>query len=490
MPPLSGRLLVVDDDADSRDLLARRLRSNGHTVTEADSGRKALDLLNSEEFELILLDVMMPGVDGFDVLGQIRESRSLVDLPVIMVTARDSSVDMVEGLRKGANDYLTKPIDFAVALARIQTHLLLNTLKRDLQVEKEFSDSLIRSAYEMIISVDLDRNITQFNPAAERTFGFTKEEILGQSVELLYADPGEGRRVHEVTLRENGFSGEVQNRRKDGKSFISSLSASVLYDKRGDPIGLMGISVDITDQKEFEQRQKEIERLKTDFLAIASHDLKNPLTGVKGYAILLRDLLSKNPNVDEETVQFTDRIQSLAEVMQKIVEDFLDFQALQDGQVSLSFEAASLNGLASAAGEDNSEYARSKNISIDYELDANDPKIRADKDRISQVVHNLVNNAVKFGNRNGKVIIRTRDEGKTAALEVWDDGPGIHHEEMGKLFVKYARLSTRPTGGEKSSGLGLAISRMLIDLHDGEIGARNNPEKGMTFWIRVPKSSS
>jgi signal transduction histidine kinase len=121
-------------------------------------------------------------------------------------------------------------------------------------------------------------------------------------------------------------------------------------------------------------------------------------------------------------------------------------------------------------------------------LDPKVPVTAADPHRVLQAITNLVNNGIKFNREGGMVEIRTRDESDSLLLEVRDNGPGVQEDEMDKLFVKYARLSSKPTGGEKSSGLGLAIARLLVELHQGEIGARRNPEGGMTFWFRLPKT--
>src|SRR5260221_1062287 len=130
-----GKLLVVDDNEMNRDMLSRRLKREGYTVLVAEDGQQALDLIKSQKFDLILLDIMMPGLSGFDMLPMIRETHSLADLPIIMATAKDESVDIVEGLKLGANDYVTKPIDFPVLLARLQIHLKLKALA---QLKDEF----------------------------------------------------------------------------------------------------------------------------------------------------------------------------------------------------------------------------------------------------------------------------------------------------------------------------------------------------------------
>src|SRR5262249_13507712 len=116
-------LLVVDDEEMNRDMLSRRLERVGFRVQMADSGAKALEMIQNQPFDMVLLDVMMPGMDGLEVLTTVRETHSIVDLPVIMVTARDQSGDVVAALQLGANDYVTKPINFPLVFARIQTHL-------------------------------------------------------------------------------------------------------------------------------------------------------------------------------------------------------------------------------------------------------------------------------------------------------------------------------------------------------------------------------
>jgi sigma-B regulation protein RsbU (phosphoserine phosphatase) len=154
MNEVTGRLLVVDDNEMNRDMLSRRLGRRGHNVTTADGGQPALDLLEKEQFDLVLLDIMMPGIDGLEVLTRLRRTTSAVDLPVIMATAKDDSSDVVGALQAGANDYVTKPLDFPVVLARVQTQLSLKKtnealaeahgrMKRDLNAAARFQHSLL-----------------------------------------------------------------------------------------------------------------------------------------------------------------------------------------------------------------------------------------------------------------------------------------------------------------------------------------------------------
>ena len=128
-----GSLLVVDDDEMNRDMLGRRLERRGYTVARAADGQGALAMIDSQTFDVVLLDIMMPGISGLEVLRRLRECHAMADLPVIMATAKDQSGDVVEALKLGANDYVTKPLDFPVVLARVETQLSLKRARQDIQ---------------------------------------------------------------------------------------------------------------------------------------------------------------------------------------------------------------------------------------------------------------------------------------------------------------------------------------------------------------------
>ena len=355
-----GKLLVVDDNEMNRDMLSRRLKREGYTVTLAEDGNQAMELIKSQKFDLILLDIMMPGLSGFDMLPMIRETHSLADLPIIMATAKDESVDIVEGLKLGANDYVTKPIDFPVLLARLQIHLKLKALAQ----------------------------------------------------------------------------------------------------------------------------------LKDEFLRIASHDLKNPLSTILMSAHIVRDKVPPGTEMPEQIHNMLSFIVRRGDEMQRIIRDFLDFQAMEDGNLALELKMMSVNDMARQIVEANLDYATSKEIVLSAELDENIPQINADESRLSQVAQNLVGNALKFSPKGSTAVVRTRLENGSVFVDICDSGPGLTKEDLDRVFTKYSRLSNKPTGGESSSGLGLAICKQFIDLHGGKIGVSNNPDHGATFWFSIPVSSS
>ncbi len=351
-----GHLLVVDDNEMNRDMLSRRLKREGYTVDLAEDAYQALEQIKTTKYDLILLDIMMPGMSGLEMLPIIRETYSIAELPIIMATAKDQSEDIVEGLRLGANDYVTKPIDLPVLVARMQTHLKL----------------------------------------------------------------------------------------------------------------------------------KNLAQMKDEFLRIASHDLKNPLSTILMSAHIAYDRVPPGAAMPENVHNMLSFIIKRGEEMQRIIRDFLDFNALEDGSLALELTQTNLNDSVRGVVEVNTDYASGKEIGLFLDLASDLPKLNLDEARVTQVMQNLIGNAIKFGSAGNHVLIRTRVEDGHAVLEVCDEGPGLTEDDMNKIFVKYQRLSNKPTGGENSSGLGLAICKKMIELHGGKIGVHNNPDRGATFWFKLP----
>lgn len=353
-----ARILLVEDNEMNLDVMQRRLSKRGYDVTSATNGREALALLEEQRFDLALFDVMMPEVSGLEALAEVRKTHSLADLPVIMVTAKSQGEDVIEALRLGANDYVTKPIDFPVLFARLQTHLELRRLTA----------------------------------------------------------------------------------------------------------------------------------LKDEFLRMASHDLKNPLTEVLGVASLLEATVPPGTPMPPQLHELVGSMKKSARRMQHIIEDFLDLQVLEEGALRLALAPTDLGELARELVDANRTYAEEKHITLVYEPPAHAAMVMADARRLAQVVQNLVDNALKFSPSGSRVRVGVVLEGDTALLEVHDSGPGLTPEDHAKAFRKYARLQAQPTGGEKSSGLGLAICKQLVERHEGgRIGVRNAPTGGAVFWIGLPQ---
>lgn len=231
---------------------------------------------------------------------------------------------------------------------------------------------------------------------------------------------------------------------------------------------------------------RNLARLKDEFLSIASHDLKNPLTAVLGVADTLADSFPVGAPMTAEGRMMMEIAARRTRQMIRIVTDFLDMQAADEGRLSLRRQPLDLRALARQALEDNRSYGQRKGIALTLSLSESLPLALGDEARITQVIDNLLGNAIKFSSPGGQVELAISESASCVALEVRDRGPGIAPTDLEKLFTKRARLQNQPTGGESSTGLGLSFCKRLIELHGGRIGARNRECGGAIFWFELP----
>lgn len=222
-----------------------------------------------------------------------------------------------------------------------------------------------------------------------------------------------------------------------------------------------------------------------EFMSFARHDLRKPICVIGDITATLREDL-EGGHVDPQAV--ADALELIAQssrYMQRLTDDFLG-QTSGRRELNLERRAVQLNDLARLTVDSNRGYAGRKQVALHMRLQEGLPPVQADDARLAQVLHNLVDNAIKFASAGDRVTVTTGGDAHSVTLEVSDTGPGLDHDELPQVFDKNVRLSNRPTGGERSSGLGLAICKAIIEQHGGTIGVRNNTGHGCTFWFRVP----
>lgn len=350
------RLLIVDDAPGMREVLGMKLEREGYRVAIADGSVRAGELIDAEAFDLILLDIRLPDGSGLDLLGRLRARHSPLDLPVIVISGLDQSDDVVNALAQGANDYIVKPIDLPIVVARIRTQLTARRMKQ------------------------------------------------------------------------------------------------------------------VNDH----------------FLRIVSHDLQKPLVIMLDVARELRADFPEGSAMRADGLEALEILIDSGQHMQAIVSDLLELGALRHQRLRITRRPTDLGAVARQAVARNRPYAASKGGELRMEFARDLPNIPGDDARLTQVLENLIGNAIKFSPPGSVTTVRVLPSDGWAICEVSDTGPGIPDKELALLFREYARGSNAPTGGEQSTGLGLSICRELVLLHGGEIGARNNAEGGATFWFRLP----
>ena len=354
-----------------------------------------------------------------------------------------------------------------------------------LKVAKEYSERMINSSLDMIVSVDLDRNVIEFNKAAQQAFGYTKEEILGQHVEMLYTDPEEGVKVYQATLKEGNLKQEITNRKKNGESFKVFLSASVLYDENGDAIGLMGISRDITEIRKMEEELLKAQKLESIGVLAGgiAHDFNNLLTAILGnISIVKLHLKSQNQNELLSALEMADNASQRA---QDLTQQLLTFakggapirKAISTEQLLRDTVGFALHGSKSK-----------EELSAPTDLWA----IEVDEGQISQVIQNLIINADQAMPEGGLIKVSAENleiekseglplkQGKYVKITVKDSGIGIPADQLQKIFDPFY------TTKQKGSGLGLATAYSVVRKHCGFITVESKLGSGTSFYVYLP----
>jgi signal transduction histidine kinase len=332
-----------------------------------------------------------------------------------------------------------------------------------------------------VIKLGRNAEMLYTNPSAEKLM--KQVDHTGQSYNQIL--PGDIRQLVDQCLEDGqARESEVQ---VDGRSFFYLVSPFP------DDKSVICVGSEVTQlrraEKNLREKNEELSRmseLKDEFMRIASHDLKNPLTTILSSSSLITQLLPPGEVMTERMHHVTGRIHTQAQNMQKIIEDFLDLQVIDDDRLRLNRQEINLGQLLERVKDNQSDYAEEKGLEVDLKSPDSDVLISGDTARLEQVVQNLLGNAIKFGSQGDRIELRCRVEDNQALIEVEDEGPGLTPEDLEKVFRKYSRLSNKPTGGEKSSGLGLYLSRQLVEAHGGAIGVRNNSSKGATFWFSIP----
>jgi two-component system, sensor histidine kinase and response regulator len=357
-----------------------------------------------------------------------------------------------------------------------------------LELPQVFARSIIDSSLDMIIVIDERRRILEFNPAAQHAFGYRSDEMLGRSIDLLYVDQRFSARIYATARQQGRYVHEVVNRRKDGTEFDSLLSASVLRDGAGDILGVMSVSRDITDQKrtvaELRRAKEEAEaanQAKTEFLATMSHEIRTPMNAIIGMA----DLLWETPLMPEQQ-EYVGILRRAGLGLLTLLNDILDLSKVEAGHVELERIEFDLREVVDKASEIMALRAQEKGLELGCSVAPDVPAgLIGDPNRLKQVLLNLIGNAIKFTDK-GEVVLRViqdPDAKQSRALRfmVSDTGIGIPAEKLDGIFERFIQADSSTTRKYGGTGLGVTISKRLVELMGGRIRVESLEGKGSTF---------
>jgi PAS domain S-box-containing protein len=350
--------------------------------------------------------------------------------------------------------------------------------------------AIVASSDDAIVSKDLGGYVTSWNRAAERMFGYTADEMIGQHITRIIPDGRIDEEDYVLSRVRSGLSVdhfETMRRRKDGSMVDVSLTVSPVRNASGRIIGASKIARDITEQKQLRRALEEASRAKDEFLATLSHELRTPLNTVLGYIQMLRS----GSVPDRDFSRALDIVGRNAEALTQLVNDLLDTSRIVTGKVELTLRDCDLSQVLEEALATVAPMAISKGIGVQATI-ARPLLLRGDPDRLRQVFWNLLANAVKFTPRGGHLRVTAAVESEMVHVTIEDDGVGIAPEALQHVFNRFWQAAqNRSSGGQSGLGLGLALVRNFVELHGGQVAAHSRGlGHGARFEVVLPVATA
>ena len=417
------------------------------------------------------------------------EKEGVISLAMVPIVSKQRAMGFIAVGSKKFHKFTKREVRLLVAFSSQLGSALENAqLYDEVNKEKAYIENLVDNAGDAIISANVEDRILTWNHGAEVIFGYTKEETVGQSLTILLPAhcAGELEEIRDkVRLTGVIRNLEVRRIRKDGIIIEASLAVSPIRDKNDNVIGFLHLARDVTEKKRYEQRLKELDKMKSAFVSNVSHELRTPLTAIKASADNMLDRLIGDLNGKQ--VGYLTRIKSNSDRLARLINDLLDLSTIEAGKIDLRPTNLPLVTLVKEAAESLRPVAAEKVINLT--VMSADPGVIAwaDRDKVIQVLMNLIGNALKFTPTGGKVTIAvTKNSAAWMQISVTDTGPGIPAEEVNKVFGRFYQIGQAGIQKTQGTGLGLAISKALVEMHGGKIWVESEAGKGSTFSFTLP----
>jgi signal transduction histidine kinase len=422
-------VLVVEDSATQALLLQETLTHHQLTVRIAKDGLEGLKQVQDSMPDLILSDIEMPRMNGYEFCKKIKAENNYKKIPVILLTNLADPLDVINGIDCGADSFLTKPYESSLLLSTME-----NALK-NISLRNNFSNETLTFFFE------------------------GKEHAL---------------RINQVQITELLLS-----------TYSSAIQKNLELDKAYANLNRMN--------KELEENNKKLKELneqKNQLLGMAAHDLKNHLSVIYGFSNFLLSTSEARTGHEEKNWQMIKRMHDSSTFMLHVIDDFLDFSTIESGTLTLHLSEVDLPELIQNDLLFFESLAHKKKITLAFNYKKPIPKVSCDPNKISQILNNLISNGIKFSHPEGVLEVALIPSPHEITISVKDSGTGMSPEMIKGLFQPFNKMKSTGTAGEKGTGLGLAIVQKIVLAHKGKIWVESKLGKGSTFFVSIPLSQN
>ena len=483
-------------------------RMLGYTAIEVMNKITPADISDPQEVivraKALSAELSTPITPGFEALV-FKASRGIEDIYELTYIRKDGSrfpaIVSVTALRDAQNAIIGYLLIGTDNTARKQVEADQKKLDQRLRDQQFYTRSLIESNIDALMTTDPSGIITDVNKQMESLTGCTRDELIGAPFKNYFTDPERAEAAIKLVLSEKKVKDfELTARGRDGRETVVSYNATTFYDRNRNLQGVFAAARDVTERKRLDQilqeknvelelqnsRVEEANRLKSEFLASMSHELRTPLNVIIGFSELMQD--ERAGPVSDQHKEFLRDILTSGKHLLQLINDVLDLSKVEAGKIEFMPETVDLTLIMAETCEILRTLSASKSIQVDTFVDPNVGKVKVDPAKLKQVLYNYLSNAIKFTPEHGRIIASAfSDDSDHFRIQVEDTGIGIKPEDIPRLFVNFQQLDSGASKNYKGTGLGLALTRKIVEAQGGSVGVTSTFGQGSTFIAVLPK---
>ena len=512
-------ILAADDSAVALALLSRLFKSAGYQVVTAADGIEAVQRAYGDAPDLIVLDITMPRMNGYQACRLLKHDPAVAHIPVIILTGADSRGTEFWSLHTGADAFLIKSAEPAELLATVATLLaqpssssgrvaasppgpdeILSNLSALMDkelyattIERIELKTILQNLRDGVLTLNLAGEVITVNPALCLMLGAEETELLRRPCAAVLDETAYSSTLEVFQAALAGHAGverDSEIRHRAGQTTPVAISAVPLRDFLGETVGGVCLFHDITRRKESEalyEQMRALDKVKNDLTHMIVHDLRTPLTSLLGGLQTLEAVGQPREKGDIERELLDISIQG-GETLLGMINDLLDISKMEAGAMQLERRELAAADVVEQAVQQVTALAAQQEMTIACECAAGLPRFGADEDKLRRTLVNLLGNAIKFTPVGGTITtsVRVSDGEEALLFSVRDTGEGVPTEDLDRIFEKFGQVENRKAGRKMSTGLGLTFCKMAVEAHGGRIWAESQMGQGSIFSFTIP----
>jgi PAS domain S-box-containing protein len=482
-------ILVVDDEMGIREGCRRVLAGEGYGIDLAEDGTVGLAKVREKPYDLILVDLMMPGIGGLDLIQKVHEIDP--EIILVVITGYATIETAVEATKRGAYDYLPKPFTPEALSVLVKRGLEKRELRlQALRLQAEREQRLLELAGERgrlrtiigcmadgVLVTNLERQLVLWNASAVRMLKLSGADAPGKAIDhYLRNKPLLESLEHLLEAKDETVSMINQEIRTDDPSSVLMAQMAPVRDEHGRLLGAVTVLRDITTLKE-------IEKIKSQFVSMVAHELRAPLAAIEGWLGVV--LSGEAGGSEEQNRSWLLRAKERANSLLALVQDLLEINKIEAGKVAQKMEAVRVTDIIAKVVELFKPEAERHRVSLQVKP-SSPPPVQADVQDMEKLFTNIISNAIKYNVENGSVTVETSQDAHFVGVHIRDTGIGIAPADLPRLFDDFFRAETKKRDKVSGTGLGLTIAKKIVDSHLGHIEVQSEPDKGSTFSVYLP----